>query len=147
MVAIHILSQKSNLLHSLAFQLLYFLEDGVETAASLSSPYEWHNAEGAHVVAASHYREKGSHAILIFSDRSDICVCFFSTQQCIHLELIFIQGCRDQSRQVAIGIRTTDHMDTFFKHLLLQPLGHASQNAHNFVGSDLLDPLVYFLLG
>ncbi len=146
-VAVDILAQQGDVLHSLLLQTLNLLEDVGNWAWSLPAAHEGHDAVGAHVVAAPHDGEVCQRGVLVLASWSDIRIGLLHSELHVHRMLtLFSHHSLNQLRQAAIAIWPAYDLHSLFKHLLLQPLRHAAQQPHYFLLFELahsgVDPLL-----
>ena len=132
-IRIHILAQESHLLIALvpAFASLPYYAVGI--AASLHSASVRHYAVRTYVVTSTHYGDKGAHAVLIYPDRSYVCVSLFARENYVYLRMSFPCGLQ-QLRKMPVSVRSGHQVHlSATEQLLLHPLRHTSENAYYYI--------------
>lgn len=71
-IAINILTQKSNLFNSLLIQPFNFPQNGIQISTPFSASHPRHDTEWAHIVTSPHDRKVGADIIWVLADRCNI---------------------------------------------------------------------------
>lgn len=120
MITIDILSQKGDLLDTLALQLLDLLQYGLNIPTSLPAPNKGHNAKRAHVITSSHDGQERRNRRKVLSYWCDVCVGFFDAKLHVHFVCfeIFLNCGLNQFWKITIRVRPAYDVDSLFEHLV-----------------------------
>ena len=125
-----VLPQQRHLAVTVGEERPHLREDRLGIAAAFDAPRVGHHAVGAVVVAAAHDGHEGAHAVAVEPHGCDLGVGLLARQQDVD-PLAARTGFAHQLRQVAVGVwpRYDIHGILAFGQALLQPLGHAADDA------------------
>ncbi len=130
LVGIHILPEQCHFPITFVVQIGRFGYNTECIAAAFAPAREGHYAKRAHIITASHDRDKRGHAIAVQAQRTDVSVGFLAREEHIH-PFFTVFGAGNKVWQIAIRIGTDDqiHQLFFFQEFLFQTLGHTAQHA------------------
>ena len=136
-IAVDVLAQEGHLLIAPPEDVAGLPDDGMGVPGALRAAGIRDDAVGADVVAAAHDGDEGGDAVGVHADRGDVAVGLLAGQQHVDLR-VALGGRGEQARQAPVRVRTSH--DVHFARLqqgVLEPLGHAAEDAHDHVGAGL----------
>ena len=125
------MAQQRHLSVAFVEQVVRFGHNAFGVSTPFSTAGKRHHAKTAHVVATAHDGDESGYAFVVKTDRFNLCISLLSTQQRVDRFLPPFDFSH-KSGKVSVGIRANHQINQllFLQKLLLEPFGHATQNAH-----------------